>query len=331
MTSRDSWNACRWSGDDRGHYESWFARANSADGQRAFWIRYTIFAPAGRRQDAVGERWAIVFDRDRETIIAVKDVHPIARCTFDRTKLGVAIDDAELDDRRLHGHAATKEHEIAWDLRYEGEAPPLLLLPEALYAARLPKAKALVGRPLARFQGTLRVDGEAIAIDDWVGSHNHNWGSKHTDHYAWGQVAGFDEAPGTFLECSTARIKLGPVWSPWLSPLVLRLPDREFAFNGLVQAARARGEFRPFEWALETGNRETRIEVRIEAPASEFVALRYGNPPGGTKTCLNSKIARCRVRVETRGEPAQTLLSRRAAFEILTDPGADDHGLVPVV
>ena len=53
--SRDSCNGARYEpGTMRGHYESWFLRANDASGRRAFWIRYTIFSPRGRPGDAVG-------------------------------------------------------------------------------------------------------------------------------------------------------------------------------------------------------------------------------------------------------------------------------------
>jgi hypothetical protein len=31
---------------------------------------------------------------------------------------------------------------------------------------------------------------------------SHNWGSQHTDRYAWAQVCGFDSAPDVFLECA---------------------------------------------------------------------------------------------------------------------------------
>ena len=63
--SRDFWNGARYQpGTAAGHYESWFQRANDPGGRRAFWIRYTIFAPKGRPDDAVGELWAIAFDRE---------------------------------------------------------------------------------------------------------------------------------------------------------------------------------------------------------------------------------------------------------------------------
>jgi hypothetical protein len=203
-------------------------------------------------------------------------------------------------------------------LRYGGGQDPLLVLPERLYGAPIPKAKLLVGRPLARFTGSLVVDGERVAIDDWVGSQNHNWGSKHTDRYAWGQVAGFDEAPEAFLECSTARLKLGPIWTPAMSPVVLRLGGETLAWNGLGRAIRARGRYAPYDWHIETSGPAGELTIAISAAASDFVALRYDNPPGGAKICLNSKIARAEVTLRRAG--ATTVLrSSRAAFEILDD------------
>ena len=120
----------------------------------------------------------------------------------------------------------------------------------------MPRAKTLVARPLAKFAGTITVDGESISIDRWVGSQNHNWGSRHTDRYAWGQVAGFDEAPDAFLECSTARLKLGPVWTPPMSPVVLHLGDDKLAWNGLTRAIRALGAYAPYQWHLETTDKQ---------------------------------------------------------------------------
>jgi len=49
-------------GQPDGHYESFFVRANDPTRPRAFWIRYTVFAPDGKPEDARGELWAVVFD-----------------------------------------------------------------------------------------------------------------------------------------------------------------------------------------------------------------------------------------------------------------------------
>ncbi|HRC56527.1 MAG TPA: hypothetical protein PKU97_11425 [Kofleriaceae bacterium] len=333
MPSRDFWNGARFDGGEAGHYESWFQRANDADGRRAFWIRYTIFAPRGQARAAVGELWAIWFDRATSAVTAVKQVVPLASCSFSRDRLEVEIGESRLSEGALRGSATSPGtsdrpgHTITWDLRYEGGQEPLLLLPEALYPTRLPKAKALVGRPMARFTGAVTVDGEPVALDGWVGSQNHNWGSKHTDRYAWGQVAGFDEDPAAFLECSTARLRLGPVWSPWMSPVVLRLGGETLRWNGLLRAMRARARYQPYDWTIETRGPDGELTLHLWGDAADFVALRYGNPPGGSKICLNSKIARCELTLRRRGKTL-VLRSSRAAFEILEDQGPP--GVTPV-
>ena len=68
-----------------------------------------------------------------------------------------------------------------------------------------------MGTPNAHYSGRLLVGNQEVDISDWIGSQNHNWGKRHTDHYAWGQVAGFDNNPDAFLELSTARIRSGCV------------------------------------------------------------------------------------------------------------------------
>jgi hypothetical protein len=251
------------------------------------------------------------------------------RCRFSRERLEAKIGEAELDERSLRGAASAGGHRVAWQLALEGGDPPLLLLPRALYSRGLPRAKALVGTPNARFDGSLEVDGERIAIEGWRGSQNHNWGSRHTDRYAWGQVAGFDGAPDAFLECSTARLRVGPIWTPWLTLLVLREGGRELALNSLLRAARAHAQLDGLRWSFDTSGPGLRVQGRFEAPAASFVGLRYANPPGGWKICLNTKLASCELLITGAGREPRTLRTRsRAAFELLVDEPAAG---VPVV
>lgn len=303
-------------------------RANHPTRPLGFWIRYTIFAPADDASAAQGELWAMWFDGERGRISAAKSEHPIAQCRFDREALGVEIPGAALRDRRLEGACIGADHRIAWALDHDGGGPPLFLLRPADYGRSLPRAKALCGAPLARFTGTIDVDGETHAIDRWLGSANHNWGSRHTDRYAWGQVAGFDGRDDVILECVTAKLKLGPLWTPWLSVAVLRVGDETLQFNSLVRSAFASAQIDGTTWRLVTSNGLDRLTVDFSAPRERFVGLRYRNPPGGVKICLNSKIARCTAVLERPGAPALTLASEhRAAFELLRD---DAMG-IPVV
>lgn len=311
-----------------GHYESYFQRANHPTRPLAFWIRYTAFIPAGRPEAAIGELWAVYFDGERGgPPVAAKTEVPLGQCRFDPGRLGVSIGGATLADGQLQGSAGQGTGRIDWDLRYAGGQPPLYLLPPTLYDARLPRAKSLVGMPMARYHGQVTVAGQSIDIDGWPGSQNHNWGSRHTDRYAYGQVCGFDNAPESFLEVATGRIRMGPLWSPWMTPLVLRHEGREYALRSLAQAIfRSRARYRCFDWTFEAASADIRIEGHVQAAAGAFVGLRYYNPPGGEKHCLNSKIARCRLALRRPGQPEQVLESEhRAAFEILTD--ARDHGI----
>lgn len=314
-------NHARFHGQVEGHYESFFLRANHPERPLAFWIRYTVFSPKAHPENAQGELWAVFFNGETGGHAAVKEEFPLKSCLFDHARFHVRAGDAWLTSRGLCGAVHGASHAISWDLSYEGSCAPLLLLPLKLYSTGLPAAKSLVSLPMARFTGTLKVDGEIVDIADWVGSQNHNWGSRHTDLYAWGQVAGFDTHPQSFLELATAKIRLGPFWSPAFTLVVLRHEGREYAANGLLQAAKARGSFTYFTWTFSTSTPGFEISGAISAAREDFVGLSYRNPPGSSKHCLNSKIASCRLSLIDREKGTSHILEtrNRAAFEILTD------------
>jgi len=299
----------------RGWYESFYQRANHPVKSWAFWLRYTIFRPSHRPDQAIGELWAVWFDGESDRHVVAKEEFPLAQCDFSRDRFEVRVGDATLEPGKLQGEAGA----LAWDLTYTGSEPPLYLLPPNLYDGGFPKAKSLVALPLAAYSGTVRVDGTTIPIEDWVGSQNHNWGSRHTDRYAFGQVAGFDNAPGSFLEVATARTKIGPLWIPRTTLLVLRHNGHEHALTSLRQGFRATAHYNDTSWEFHSENDSVRVHGRISAQPADFVQLTYYNPPGGTKLCRNTKIGACELTVtdKTTGR-SETLTTRhRALFEIL--------------
>lgn len=314
-------------GQVKGHYESYFLRANHPKRPLAFWIRYTIFTPDGAPDKALGEIWGMYFNGETGQHVAVKDEHQLSQCSFSKDEFLVTMPGAKLNAEKLRGRATAGANIIEWNLGYTGSEPPLFLLPLKLYKGGFPKAKALVGRPFASFSGILAVNGKEIAVKDWIGSQNHNWGSKHTDLYAWGQVAGFDNAPRSFLEIGTARLKFGPVWTPKITVMVLRHEGKTYALNSIWQGLSANGSFDYFTWNFSSKTRDVEITGIIKAEAKDFVGLNYYNPPGGVKNCLNSKIASCRLWLTKKGrtEPEELATANRAAFEILTDDR--NHGI----
>ena len=321
QTFIESANHTRYSGQSQGHYESFFLRANHPQWPLAFWIRYTIFSPKGHPEGALGELWAVFFNAESGRHTAVKSELPLGECVFDRSQFYVRIGNSMLDTDVFQGSIKSPQGAISWDLSYVGKSQPVLLLPLKLYPARFPAAKSLVSLPMARFRGELIVNGERIPVEDWVGSQNHNWGRRHTDRYAWGQVAGFDTHPGSFLELATARLKMGPFWTPVFTPIVLRHGEREYTFTSLSQSIRAKGDFNSFHWNFKSDTPEASLEGVIWAPPESFVELHYRNPPGGSKICLNTKLAACVLRLvdKRRGESDLLETRHRAAFEILMD------------
>jgi len=301
-----------------GHYESWFLRANHPREPRAFWIRYTLFVPADESEPRLGELWAIYFD----------GTHPIAAqqdiawhdCRVGSDGLDLQFGESTLRSGEAKGAAQGSRHRLEWNLRYRGGTEPLLLLPASFYERGFPKAKALVARPLVQFTGEIVVDGEHIAIENWTGSENHNWGTRHTDSYAWGQVCGFDNNANAFLECASARLKFGPLWSPVMTLAVLRLDNEIIAFNSVARSWRQKARYAPGSWNFVCKESGAKLSVNMHARADGIVALRYRNPPGGIKTCLNTKIASCELTLERPGAaPVRLTSAQGAAFEILTD------------
>ncbi len=313
-------------GDAAGFYESWFSRANHPTRPLALWTRYTVFCPRGAPERAVGQTWAIWFDGERDRRVAVREDTPIDACHFAARGLDVRVGDAILSEGVLRGSARRGPHRVAWDLSYGGGSAPILLLPEAFYARSFPKTKSVTASPGVRFSGLFEVDGEAHAIDGWPGSQNHNWGTSQTDAYAWAQVAGFDGHEESFLECITGRVALVPglpLRSPPSTLVVLRHEGETYALNGPLDALRARARYDVGRLHVAARHGEVAIDVEVSAEPRSFVGLTYDDPPGGTKICHNTKLARAVVSLRSRGRRIVLESAHRAALEVVADGAAD--------
>lgn len=325
-TTRALANAARFLADlESPHHEGWVLCANHPTEPRAFWIRYAIQAPA-TAGDRVGELWAVVFDGATGAHVAVRSEVPLARTRCSPVGLHVTIGEASLEDGEATGHAHHGGRSIRWHLGWEGGGEPLFLLPERLYRAPVPPAKTIVPRPMVTFHGTLELDGHTLHVDGWRGAQGHEWGRRHADAYATGQVVGFEGAEDVFLEASSTRLRVGPLLAPPLSALVLREGERETRLHRLSTSVRASARFGPFAWELSSREGDVHVRARFEAPREAFVALRYLDPTGGCRICLGSRIAACTLEVERAGEPARTYrTAHRAALDLVSE--ADTGGL----
>ena len=308
----------------RGFYESYFIRANHPKDPKAFWIRYTLFSPKSKPKEGIGELWAIYFDGAE--IFSSKTELPWSQCQFPRKQFSVQIGDSYINNVVAKGQS----NHLQWDINYSSEQPPLFLLPLSMYTAPFPKAKSIVSQPFAVFSGSINISNKQFLIDNWLGSQNHNWGQKHTDFYAWGQVAGFDNSPATFLEIVTAKLVVGGIDTPFITLMVLRHEGSTYQLNTTACWLRNKGSFDYFQWDFECMTQQIVVKGQIKASKDAFIGLKYKNPIGGFKNCLNSKLASCSLEInETKatGMPQALYTQHRCAFEILTNEGKEHHGI----
>lgn len=318
----------------RDHVESWFLKANDAAGERALWIKATIFASAREPERPLAEGWAIVLERrgDARRRVAVKHVLPFDEAFFGQQGLAIrfGVDGATphltMEAGRSTGAIASRGERVAWDLRWSGEPRPLALLPaDALYDAPFPKSKIVTPMPDARFEGCVEAFGERWSVDGFRGMQGHNWGTGHAELYAWCHANVWENGEDFVLEGVSARVRVGPVLTPLTTLVGVRHRGVEYAFDRPLELVRARGDVTLRSWTFSARSRHAAIEGSVEADTADMVGLHYPNPDGPMTYCLNSKLARARVRFEANGRPPLVLSSRAAALEIGTRD--DAHGV----
>jgi hypothetical protein len=327
MHGLPDWNAIRYDSEHpRGHVESYFVKANDAEGRRALWLKATIIAPGTRPAHAMAEAWAVVFDRNGAHV-AVKEALPLGATSFSKDGFAVQVGEfLRFDSQGTRGAIKRDDHEIAWDLAWTPKGDALVHFPiAAMYTGAFPKSKLVSPFPDLTIQGSLSVDGQKLDVTAWKGMQGHNWGRGHADLYAWGHCNCWDQDVDTVVEAVSARVRVGPVLTPLLTMVCVRHEGREFRLTRPRDLMRNRGEVHPRRWFFGAKDRHVSIEGDFSAQTDDFVGLYYPNPDGSMTYCLNTKIAHGRVRIEISGQEPVDLITKCAALELGTkDP---DHGV----
>jgi hypothetical protein len=310
------------------YYESRYIRANHPELPQALWLRETLLLPTAR--DPVADVWVMMFDPDGAGNRALKEPYSIDAAAYEYDNWTARIGATSIDDRSAQGVVTGGNRSARWDLRITpGSEDMVKLLSDRAYKARIPTAKTTVRHPLAQFDGQVELDDARLVLDGWTGSVNHNWGTRHTPAYAFGQVCGFDNAPDSSLEIVTARAAIGPVLTPAATLFVFRHAGQEFAVRSIFGSLQTHGKYKPFSWAFGARVRDQTIEGEIVAEPADVIGLTYTDTDGGSKYCYNSAIATCRMQVAGKVfERRELVATRRAMFEILTDK---QHEQVPLL
>lgn len=329
MTQNEIDNLVRYDpSSDAGHVESYFLKGNHPVEPVAWWLKFTIFQPDGRPEKATADVWAIVFDGKTHDHVAVKESYPVGSCELGRSKVGIRFGDSTFTTGLTRGGAKTGDNRIHWDLAFDPVGETFHHFPnEKLYQTKVPSSKALSPYPDTRFRGWIEANGRRLDVSGWKGMQGHNWGSKHTDLYAWGHCSLWDSGEDdTFFEGFTGKLKLGPLWTPPVTRLFLRYRGKNYPMLSLKGTISPGCRIETNRWTFDVEAKEYRLKGYMQSSKDDMVGLYYHNPKGPLTHCLNSKIARCELTLTERGRKIVELASSHAsALEVATHD--TDHGV----
>jgi hypothetical protein len=296
-----------------GHYESFYLKACRPEGGLGVWIRYTVHKRPGAAPN--GSLWFTLFDADADGPRAEKSTLPaIGAGGEDWIRIGEATFGAARAVGAVEG--------VAWDLGISGGEPPLFHLPsDWMYRTRLPRTKLITPVPAARFEGSVSVDGRAIEVDGWRGMVGHNWGAQHAERWIW--LHALAES-GDWLDAAIAKVKLGPLTTPWVASGAVSLGGVRHELGGpgrRLEVAEA-----PDRCVFVVSGRGVRLRGEVEAARKDVVGWVYADPDGSEHNTANCSIADMRLQVARSDGPAVELAVRgAAAYEL--GMRERDHGI----
>jgi hypothetical protein len=319
-------NLPRWRGQP-GFFDIWFLVLFDPAAARAWWFRYTIFAPApGQPGPPRATLWAAAFDVDSPTpAVAAKTILPIdAYAPVGAGDFGVRFRDAELGHGHCRGRVAAALHTIEWHLAFTPAAAEARRGPWLLHRLPLPTQVAHANSEVA-FRGWVAVDGVRRTLHDAPGVQKHIWGTRRVEELLWLYCPRFAEDPAACLEASSARLKRGA--GAAIAPVWLDARDGGVDATGLVAALRNRVEVAgPGALRVRSVSATRELVATAEAPLSTFAGYVYRDPAGWDVHVAQSDVASCEVLVRRRTHPfaawgeARRLTARHGAALELHGP-----------
>jgi len=305
-----------------GHYESFYVKACRPGGGRGIWIRHTVHKRPG--EEPKGSVWFTYFDAEADGPRATKITVPAAELSAPGGAW-IRVADAEIGPGQASGSISTDAHKASWDLTFTGDDDPCKYLPaDWLYEAPIPRTKFVAPYPSATYEGTLELDGEQIEIGAWPGMVGHNWGTEHAERWVWLEGTGFEGPGECWFDAGAAKVKIGPLTSPWIASGAMTLDGVRHRLGGPGRSAKINET--PTACEFELTGKDLKLRGRVAAPAKDFVGWVYADPKGPEHNTLNCSIADLDLTIEQKGQPPRHLeLPGGAAYEF--GQRETDHGI----
>src|SRR3989441_3138242 len=305
MRSSDAANRPRWSGQ-AGFFEIWFLVVFEAAARRAWWFRYTTFAPAAGLQPGTPRAtlWAAAFDaRAPEPAIAVKhilgaeDYHAGSPERF-----AIRLGSAELRNDACRGEVESGAHRIAWALRFTPAAREARRAPWLLQHLPLPTRVAHANSEIA-CSGWVSVDGVRHELDGAPTVQKHIWGTRRVEELYWLYCPRFDEEVAACLEATAVRLRRRP-GVPRLVPIWFRTAHSVLDRCGLASLVGNRVEVRGptrLEFLSTSATRSLRVEAWCDPRT--LAGYVYRDPAGWDVHAAPSDVASVTLELRRRPHP----------------------------
>lgn len=284
----------RWRGQ-AGRMEVWYATLSEPDGT-GWWLHYERLAPRDSTIAPFAHGWIACFPVDGEP--RAERFGPAADAA---QATSIEVDGCSFAPGAMRGATGT----LAWDLAYDTSAPTVYTFPRWTWEREVLPGAQVVDVPLARFTGTVTVDGVERTIEA-TGAQAHIFSHGNAPRWGWLHA---DLGLGSMLEVVAAKPHLPPPLGVAPRAFVqLRLDGIDVPTRQTVPALASRTSIAMPEWTVQVGvGGARRLRVEVSQPVGRCVQLAYPNPDGTLAWCTNTERADALVLLERKVRGAWAL------------------------
>jgi hypothetical protein len=305
----------------RGLYESVYAVLVHPDQPRALWVRTTVQKRPG--ETATGALWVTWFDESGVRAGKLRGL-PAAP-----VRDGLECGPARQGPAGTRGTIDLPGLTAAWEIAFAPRAEPLEhFASPVLYRAPVPRTKATSPVPDLDAHGSLTVDGAPVDLTGWTGMLGHNWGTEHAARWIWLRGCGLGPDRNGWLDAVLARVRIGPVTTPWTGFGVLTLDGERHRLGGLLNRG-TEVELHPDGATITLTGPAARVTTRATVPLASTVGWEYADPSGHRHEVVNSSVAALTLDVERGGRRVTLEPARRGVLEVGGDTRAFGVPLQP--
>jgi len=287
----------RWKAGQGGHYEGWYCAFNDPEGERGWWLRYSMRAPSDPAKAAECQLWFMRTDRSATPRNrAIRQTFPISDLDHVAAPFQLTVGPGKLHMGGCSGRVGDAAGEAAWDLKFDSLLPPLTPTPE--WGARVATCY-MEPHPRLRITGTIEEDGRVTKVDGLLGEQAHVFGARHSTRWHWAECKHLGREGAAFVGVAAwPRI---PGGARSVTSLYLELgDDRRLLRNTTLAMLKPRTEHSAAGWKFDADYGLQRLAGEVVPRREDLIGITYHDPSGAPVYCYHSELADLSLRYYAR-------------------------------